>query len=86
MIAKSLRANIKKPRLRISKSGIAATLLKCVKREVRSGVSVNHLAMIAGVSQPSIARWLSADTKTARDGISLDTAEKLAKFFGLSLS
>ena len=69
----------KSPRRKSRRIGIAETLRRCVKQELRGGISVLRLANTAGVPQPSLARWISSDTKTARESISLETAEKLAK-------
>ena len=47
-----------------------------------SGLSINHIAKGAGIPQPVLQRFISG----ARDNLRLDTAEKLAAYFGMHLT
>lgn len=47
-----------------------------------SGMSINAIAARSGVPQPVLQRFASGQ----RDNIRLDTASKLAEFFGMHLT
>jgi len=47
-----------------------------------SGLSINHIAIGAGIPQPVLQRFCSGE----RENIRLDTAEKLAAYFGMRLT
>jgi transcriptional regulator with XRE-family HTH domain len=57
------------------------TISETLKQVIRSlGISDRSLGIQAGVNRQSIARFVSGETS-----LSLDQAERLAKFFGLEL-
>jgi len=47
-----------------------------------SGFSVNHIAAGAGIPQPVLQRFISGE----RQNIRLDTADRLAAYFGMRLT
>jgi len=47
-----------------------------------SGFSINHIATGAGIPQPVLQRFCSGN----RENIRLDTADRLAAYFGMHLT
>jgi len=47
-----------------------------------SGLSINHIAIGAGIPQPVLQRFISGE----RENIRLDTADRLAAYFGMRLT
>ncbi len=59
------------------------TLTDQLRAAVRdSGLSINHIANGAYIPQPVLQRFASGD----RDNLRLDTADKLAAYFGMRLT
>ena len=68
----------KKPKT-TTKPSLAEALRAAV---LDSGLSINAIAARSGVPQPVLQRFASGQ----RDNIRLDTASKLAEFFGMHLT
>ncbi len=63
------------------KPGIIARLDAAIEDEIRAGKSTLQIAKEAGVGQPTLQRWMTG----SRQAVSLETAEKLAVYFGFGL-
>ena len=61
------------------------TLTERLKNEIRnSEKTLTQIAEESGVSQPALSRFISETKENSRD-IRLETADKLAAYFGLEL-
>jgi hypothetical protein len=58
------------------------TIAETLKAKIaESGMSINAIALEIGTPQVVLWRWVVGE----RDNLRLDTADKLAEFFGLEL-
>lgn len=60
---------------------ISETIRRAVIDRYESGVPISRIAQEAGVSQPTLSKWVRGVQET----ISLSTADALAEYLGLAL-
>ena len=80
---------VKKPKKQKTKAARRLTVQDVLKSRLiaerdEGGKSIKEVALLAGVSPPTLTRWVS-ESASGRAAISANTIDRLAEHFGLSL-